>query len=58
MMKCIKRKPTICATVSPYIAKKVNRLVKNQTFSSNSDLVSMALSEFLIKFPDQEEASA
>ncbi|MHC1757527.1 MAG: ribbon-helix-helix domain-containing protein [Methanosarcina sp.] len=56
-MQNIKKKNTLNVTVSPYLAKKVDKLVNERIFSSASDLVSLALSEFLVKFPDQKEVS-
>jgi len=53
-----KNKANINVTVSPYISRKMDRLVTTETFSSISDLVSVALTEFLVKFPDPEEARA
>ncbi|WP_440953871.1 ribbon-helix-helix domain-containing protein [Methanosarcina sp. Mfa9] len=44
------KKEKISATVSPYIKKQVDELVKNKEFSSVSDLVSTALTEFLVKY--------
>jgi Arc/MetJ-type ribon-helix-helix transcriptional regulator len=55
MSTSVRKKIPLCTTVSPYISKKVNRLVEEQEFSSASDLVSMALSEFLQKFPDKKK---
>ena len=45
-----RKKDTICATVSPYTAKQVEELVASGDFSSKSDLVNIALTEFLTKY--------
>lgn len=55
---CVRKKITLCATVSPYIAEKVDVLVEEKKFSSVSDLVGVALAEFLVKFPDFEGMKA
>lgn len=43
------KKGIIHATVSPYIMKRVDELVADGKFSSRSDLVSIALAEFINK---------
>ena len=53
-MPSIRRKNTICATVSPYIAEKVERYVASGRFSSKSDLVSNAVMEFIIRLEAEE----
>lgn len=51
MAEPVKRKKnTICATVSPYTKKQVDALVEAGDFSSMSDLVNVALTEFLVKY--------
>lgn len=42
-----RNKETISATVSPYIKKQVEELVASGDFSSMSDFVSIAISEFI-----------
>lgn len=44
------RKEVIHATVSPYIKKKADELVANKEFSSISDLVNTALTEFINRY--------
>lgn len=51
----IRKKTTLNATVSPYISEKVNRLVEERRFSSASDLVSIALTEFLQNIQETEK---
>lgn len=52
-MEPIKRnKININATVSPYLSEKMVKLVADEKFSSVSDLVSVAITEFLMKFSD------
>jgi hypothetical protein len=51
-----RNKATICATVSPWLKTKLERMVVGKEFSSVSDIVSLACHEFLIRhFPDQDE---
>lgn len=50
------RKATINATVSPYIKKKADELVANKEFSSISDLVNTALTEFISKYEAEKRA--
>lgn len=47
-------KVDVCVTLSPYIVEKMDWLVSETTFSSTSDLVGVALAEFMVKFPDKE----
>jgi Arc/MetJ-type ribon-helix-helix transcriptional regulator len=50
------KKDSIHATVSPYIKKQAEALVETEEFSSMSDLVSIALAEFIGKYTrDQKE---
>ena len=53
--KQLRNKATICATVSPWLKRKLEGLVNNgDEFASVSDIVSLACHEFLIRhFPDQ-----
>ena len=46
MTKVVKKKEQINATVSPWIKKQCLELAKTPEFSSISDVVSLALSEF------------
>lgn len=49
---CVRKKENICATLSPHLVKKIRKLVdQDDEFSSVSDLVSVAVTEFLVKFP-------
>jgi hypothetical protein len=51
-----RNKATICATVSPWLKTRLERMVDSKEFSSVSDIVSLACHEFLIRhFPDQDE---
>ncbi len=51
-----RNKATICATVSPWLKTRLERMVDGNEFSSVSDIVSLACHEFLIRhFPDQDE---
>lgn len=50
MIKQVRNKDTICATVSPYTRRQVEELVKNKEFGSMSDLVGVAITEFLMKY--------
>jgi hypothetical protein len=51
-----RNKATICATVSPWLKTRLERMVDGKEFSSMSDVVSLACHEFLIRhFPDQDE---
>ena len=50
-----RNKATICATVSPWLKTRLERMVDGKEFSSVSDIVSLACHEFLIRhFPDQD----
>jgi hypothetical protein len=49
------KKVNIRATVSPYLSKKMNRLVENEDFGSVSDVISVAVTEFLVKYQNKEE---
>ena len=53
--KQLRNKATICATVSPWLKRKLEGLVNNgDEFASVSDVVSLACHEFLIRhFPDE-----
>ncbi|ADI73568.1 hypothetical protein Metev_0662 [Methanohalobium evestigatum Z-7303] len=50
-----RKKNTICATVSPYVKKRVDDLVNSNDFSSMSDLVSQALSEFIANYEKKDK---
>jgi hypothetical protein len=53
--KQLRNKATICATVSPWLKRKLEALVnEGDDFASVSDIVSLACHEFLIRhFPDE-----
>ncbi len=51
------KKENINATLSPHLAKRMDQLVLAGEFSSVSDLISIAVTEFLMKFPNYEEAN-
>ena len=53
-----RKKNTICATVSPYIKKQVDELVASGDFSSMSDLVSIAISEFIGRYNREQKEKA
>ncbi|WP_091689704.1 hypothetical protein [Methanococcoides vulcani] len=50
------KKESIHATVSPYVKKKAEELVATEEFSSMSDLVNIALAEFIGKYAKETEA--
>jgi len=50
------RKESIHATVSPYIKKQAEELVATEEFSSMSDLVSIALAEFIGRYKREQKA--
>ena len=53
------KKESIHATVSPYIKKQAEELVATGDFSSMSDLVSIALAEFIGRYNrEQKEKEA
>lgn len=53
--KAVRKKNTICATVSPYLKRKVDELVERGEFSSMSDLVSQSLAEFISKYESKKD---
>jgi Arc/MetJ-type ribon-helix-helix transcriptional regulator len=55
MVKQKRNKETICATVSPYTKKQVEALVDSGEFGSMSDLVGVAITEFLTKYNAKKE---
>jgi two-component system, sensor histidine kinase PdtaS len=54
MPKTIKNKDTINATVSPWIKKQCIEMAKGPDFTSVSDIVSQALSEFIAKYEEKK----
>jgi len=50
MVKQKRNKDTICATVSPYVKRRVLELVDSDDFSSMSDLVSVAVTDFIARY--------
>jgi len=56
--KQLRNKATICATVSPWLKRKLEAAVeKGDNFASVSDLVSLACQEFLLRhFPDSKDS--
>ena len=54
----VRNKETICATVSPYLKKQVDILVEAKEFSSRSDLVNIALTEFLTNYESRKRSQA
>lgn len=55
-MPSIKKKSKIdvTSTLSPYLKEKMDRLVNEEKFSSVSDLISVAVTELLTRYPDKE----
>ncbi len=50
-----RNKATVCATVSPWLKNRLERMVDGKEFSSVSDIVSLACHEFMIRyFSDRE----
>ncbi len=45
-----RNKATICATVSPWLKTRLERMVDGKEFSSVSDIVSLACHEFMIRY--------
>ncbi len=52
-----RNKATICATVSPWLKKRLEKMVDGKEFSSVSDIVSLACHEFMIRYFSEEEKS-
>ena len=44
------KKESIHATITPYVKRKAEELVASEEFSSMSDLVNIALAEFIGKY--------
>ena len=54
-----RNKATICATVSPWLKTRLEKMVDGKEFSSVSDIVSLACHEFMIRyFSDRESKPA
>ena len=54
-----RNKATICATVSPWLKNRLEKMVDGKEFSSVSDIVSLACHEFMIRyFSDRESKPA
>lgn len=54
-----RNKATICATVSPWLKNRLEKMVDGKEFSSVSDIVSLACHEFMIRyFSDLESKPA
>jgi len=54
-----RNKATICATVSPWLKNRLEKMVDGKEFSSVSDIVSLACHEFMIRyFSDHESKPA
>ncbi len=54
MTKVVKKKEQINATVSPWLKKRCTEIAQGPDFSSVSDVVSQALSEFIAKYDDKK----
>jgi Arc/MetJ-type ribon-helix-helix transcriptional regulator len=50
-----RKKEDLHVTVSPYVKKKMDRLVGNKEFSSATDLTETALTEFLVRYEVESE---
>ena len=50
----IRKKPIISGTISPLHKKKIDKLVESGEFASISDFLSQAVSEFLIKYEQND----
>lgn len=50
-----RNKESIHATVSPYLKKQADELVATEEFSSMSDLVSIALAEFIGRYNREQK---
>lgn len=51
-----RNKATICATVSPWLKTKLEQMVDGETFSSVSEIVTLACQEFLFRhFPEYDK---
>ncbi|WP_321430504.1 hypothetical protein [uncultured Methanolobus sp.] len=53
-----RNKPLITASVSPYIREQAEMLVESGNFGSMSDLVSIALAEFIGKYKLEQKEKA
>jgi len=54
-----RNKAIICATVSPWLKTRLEKMVDGKEFSSVSDIVSLACHEFMIRyFSDRESKPA
>lgn len=53
--KVPRNKATICATVSPWLKTRLERMVDGKEFSSVSDIVSLACHEFMIRYFSERE---
>lgn len=54
MSKIVKKKEQINATVSPWIKMRCLEMTESPDFSSLSDIVSQALSEFIAKYDERK----
>ncbi len=50
-----RNKATICATVSPWLKARLERMVNGEDFSSVSEIVSLACHEFMIRYFSESE---
>jgi hypothetical protein len=51
-----RNKATICATVSPWLKNRLEKMVDGNEFSSVSDIVSLACHEFMIRYSSDRES--
>jgi metal-responsive CopG/Arc/MetJ family transcriptional regulator len=54
-MAITRRKSTVNATVSPYLAKRIDEGVESEDYSSQSDIVSIALAEHFVREEQREK---
>jgi Arc/MetJ-type ribon-helix-helix transcriptional regulator len=53
-----KKKENVTITLSPYLKKQLDQMVESGDFSSMSDLATMALTEFIGKYNQEQKASS
>jgi two-component system, sensor histidine kinase PdtaS len=58
MSKVVRNKEQINATVTPYLKKKCMEIAEGPDFTSVSDIVSQALSEFITKYDKEKNKEA
>jgi hypothetical protein len=58
MVKLRKKKEQINATVSPWLKKRCTEIAQDPDFTSVSDIVSQALSEFIARYDERKNKEA